>query len=184
MKIPKNAKRVFKGIMFNVYQWKQKMFDGSKKTFEMISRAPSTDVIAITNNKILVLMQEQPTKPLFPSLPGGKIEKRHSHLETAKRELMEETGYEAKKWKLLGEWFGASKLFYHESVFIAKNCKKVREQKLDSGEKIKVTFVSFDNFLKLCRNPRFTAPIGLKFLMYEALVDKKKKEELKKSIFF
>ncbi len=39
MKIPPNAKRVFKGIIFDVYQWQQKMFDGSKETFEMLKRA-------------------------------------------------------------------------------------------------------------------------------------------------
>ena len=143
MKIPKNAKRVFHGVMFDVYQWEQAMFDGSKQTFEMMARAPSTDVIAVVDNKIIVLMQEQPTKPLFPSLPGGRVESGSAPLETAKREMSEETGYEAKQWKLLGEWFGASKLYFHESVFIAKNCKKVAGQKLDAGEKIKITFMDY-----------------------------------------
>ncbi len=183
MKIPKEAKKVFSGIMFDVYQWKQKMYDGSYQTFEMIARAPSTDVIAIVDDKIIVLMQEQPTKPLFPSLPGGRVEGGDKPLETAKREMLEETGYEAKEWKLLAEWFGVSKLYFHESVFVAKNCKKVVQQKLDAGEKIKITFMSFNDFLKLCRNERFTAPLGLKFMMYEALVDPKKREELEKRIF-
>jgi len=131
MKIPENAKKVFDGIMFDIYQWEQEMFDGTKQTFEMLERSPSTDVISVVDDKIMVLIQEQPTKPLFPSLAGGRVEKGSTLLETAKREMLEETGYEAQEWKLLGEWFGASKLYFHESVFIAKNCKKVAEQELD-----------------------------------------------------
>jgi len=37
--------------------------------------------------------------------------------------------------------------------------------------------MDFEDFLQLCRNERFTAPLGLKFMMYEALVDSKKKKE-------
>jgi len=183
LKIPENAKKMFSGILFDIYQWDQEMFDGSTAPFEMVSRTPSTDVIAIVGDKIMILKQEQPTKPLFPSLPGGRVEKGDMPLETAKRELLEETGYESSKWGLLGEWFGVSKLYFHESVFIAKDCKKVAEQNLDSGEKIEVTFVDFDDFLQLCRNEQFTAPIGLKFLMYEALVDETKKRELRDKLF-
>ena len=32
--IPENAKKVFTGQVFDVYQWEQEMFDGSKATFE------------------------------------------------------------------------------------------------------------------------------------------------------
>ena len=41
MVIPHNAKKVFNGILFDVYQWKQKMFDNSIKTFEMLKRKSS-----------------------------------------------------------------------------------------------------------------------------------------------
>ena len=38
MKIPKNATKVFSGKTFDVYQWEQEMFDGSKKIFEKLKR--------------------------------------------------------------------------------------------------------------------------------------------------
>ncbi len=183
MKIPKSAQKVFEGVLFNVYHWQQKMFDGTTQTFEMISRKPSVDVIATVGNNILLLQQEQPTKPLFPSLPGGMLEEEESHKIAAKRELLEETGYSSSKLKLLFEWEGKSKEFFHECTFVARECKKVQEQHLDGGEKIRVTLVSFDDFLQSCRNPLFTAPLGLKFIMYEALLDEKKKEELRKMIY-
>ena len=183
MKLPKKSKKVFTGILFDVYQWDQEMFDGSRQIFEMITRKPSVDILAVVGDQIMVLIQEQPTKPLFPSLPGGRVEDGQTPVQAAKEELLQETGYIAEEMKLLNEFYGSSKIFFHESLFVAKNCKKVADQNLDSGEKIKLTFQSFENLLQLCRNERFTAPLGLKFMMYEALVDQKKKEELRKKIF-
>ena len=34
--IPENAKRVFKGIIFDVYQWEQELYNGSKAVFEKL----------------------------------------------------------------------------------------------------------------------------------------------------
>lgn len=40
--IPSFAKKVFKGIMFDVYQWQQKMFEGKLETFEKMKLKPVT----------------------------------------------------------------------------------------------------------------------------------------------
>ncbi|MDO8655610.1 MAG: NUDIX hydrolase [Nanoarchaeota archaeon] len=182
MVIPTGSRRVFHGILHDVYQWQQKLFDGSSATFEMIVRQPSTEVLATVNNKIIILMQEQPGRKVYLSLPGGRVEAGDAALETAQRELLEETGYKASRWTLLDEFSGNQKYYFKESLFLAQNCKKVGSQTLDAGEKIKVTLVSFDDFLQLCRNPRFVAAIPLKFMMYEALLDMKKRGELKKRL--
>ena len=59
MKLPKNSKLVFKGDMFDTYQWPQKMFDGSTRTFEMLKRADTVHLIATTeDNKIIEIGQK------------------------------------------------------------------------------------------------------------------------------
>ncbi len=183
MRIPPKAQRVFHGILHDVYQWRQKLFDGSSSTFEMIVRQPSTEIIATVGNQIIILEQQQPGRETYPSLPGGRVEAGDTALHTAQREFLEETGFKASKWELLDEFSGNEKYYFRESLFLARNCMRATDQKMDAGEKIKVRFVSFDVFLALCRNSRFVAAIPLKFMMYEALLDRKKKEELKKRLF-
>ena len=183
MTIPKKSKQVFQGILHNVYQWKQKLFDGSSSPFEMIVRQPSTEIIATVGNKIIVLEQQQPGRKAYPSLPGGRVEAGDTALHTVQRELLEETGYKASKWILLDQFSGNEKYYFRESLFLAHNCTKIANQKLDAGEKITVTLVDFDDFLQLCRNSRFVAAMGLKFMMYEALLNPLIKEKLKRRIF-
>ena len=59
--IPPDAKKVFSGVLFDVYQWEQKMFDGSVATFEKLKR-PDTVVVfpVLPNGRIILTEQEQP----------------------------------------------------------------------------------------------------------------------------
>ena len=70
--IPDNAQRVFKGVIYDVYQWPQTMFDGSTKTFEMLKRADTVEIIAVHDDKHVDLNEEQPHLPLHYTLPAGR----------------------------------------------------------------------------------------------------------------
>lgn len=181
---PKNSKRVFKGKIFDVYQWEQELFDGSFKTFERVARKGSANILAVQNSQIMVLMQEQPGWPLYPSLPGGQIERHEDPLTAAKREFLEETGYESGEFQLYKSQSDArSKVYFPITTFITRYSKKIQEPNLDAGEKIQVTWVNFDDFLELARNPTFAIPMFLRYDMWEALLDPAKKESLRKTIF-
>src|SRR5258708_26560324 len=92
MKIPKVAKQVFKEQIFQVYQWQQKMFDGSFKTFEKIKRQDTVVIIPIVGNKIVILKQKQPNTGWYYSEPSGRMDKANeSPKAAALRELLEET---------------------------------------------------------------------------------------------
>ena len=60
-------------------------------------------------------------------------------LAAAKRELMEETGYESGDWKfLLSVPSNATMADNYANIFVAKNCKKVSGQSLDETEYLNV----------------------------------------------
>ncbi len=155
MKIPLEAKCVFKGVIFDVYQWEQEMFDGSKQTFEMLKRADSTVIIATQGDRVLIAEQEQPGKPKFCSLFGGRREEDEEPRTSAERELLEETGLASTDWELWREYQPSSKTDWTLYYYIARNCTKVAPQSLDAGEKITVRPVSFTEFIELISNERF-----------------------------
>jgi len=155
MKIPPQAKRVFKGIIFDVYHWQQKMFDGSEETFEMLKRVNTIEVIAIKDGKICISHQSQPTKKDFYSLFGGRAEEGEKPLATAKRELLEESGMESNSWELYKSYRPIHKIDWEIYTFIAKDCKKVADVKLDPGEKIESMELTFDEFVDFVLSDKY-----------------------------
>lgn len=181
-KIPPQAKKVFSGMLFDVYHWEQEMFDGTKKIFEMLKRIPAVNVIATVNEKIIILDQEQPGRAAYPSLPGGKIDPGETPETAAHRELSEETGYASKDLTALAYYNENSKVDFDDYVFVAKNCHQVTKQHLDNGEKITIRLVSFEEFIETARHPLFAIPQTFRIELWEAALDQSKKTELKKKL--
>lgn len=154
--IPSNAQIVFSGKMFTIYQWKQKLFNGDIEIFEKLKRADTVTVIPVTTDgKIVLSEQEQPgTEPFCGGL-GGKIDEGELPLDAAKRELMEEAGMEAEQFIFWDAIQPTDKIDWTIFTFIARNCRIVRNQNMDPGEKIKLNYVTFDEFLQKSADPAF-----------------------------
>lgn len=176
--IPEHAERVFKGKIFDVYQWEQEMFDGTKKTFEKIKRLDTVIIFAVMDDeKILLIEEKQPgSEPTLGGV-GGRIEDGEDVLEAAKREFLEETGLVAEKFVLWKSLQTSIKVDYALYFFIAKGVKKVAEQNLDGGEIIKFRYLTFDELLEISRTPEFMEKEVVVDLL-EAYYDNNKKEEL------
>ena len=147
-KIPDHAQCVFKGVIFDVYQWEQLLFDGTTVTFEALKR-PNTVVVipVLADGRIAYAMQEQPGRPATLSLFGGRAEEGEDPLETAKRELLEETGFVSEDWQSLREVVFPGKIDWTIYYYAARNCQKVAEQNLDAGEKIEIFTTTLDHFI-------------------------------------
>lgn len=155
MKLPEKAELKFKGKIFDVYQWEQELFDGSTATFEMLKRPDTLVVIPIVDDKIVYVQDEQPNRPPFLALPGGRQEPDESPLEGIKRELLEETGITSDDWELFRVYEPTSKLDWRIHVFIARSAKVTEEQAIDAGEKIDVRYADFDEFIDMVFDQNF-----------------------------
>lgn len=180
--IPPDAKMVFKGKIFEVWQWEQKLFDGTTATFERLKRPDTAMVVATVGDKILLQEEQQPDSKPFLSIPGGRCDDGEDSLESAKRELLEETGYVSDDWQLMLEESPVSKMQWTVYIYVARNCKKVQAPELDAGEKILSRLISFDEFVALAENPSFYER-ELKPVLVRAKYDAAKRQELHQLLF-
>lgn len=151
MKIPAEAKLVFKGEIFDVYQWQQQLFDGTYAIFEALKRPDTVKVFAIQDNKIIIAKEQQPTKPTFYGLFGGRVESGEEPEIAAKRELLEESGLASTNWSLFHKADPLHKAEWSIYYFIAKNCQMAAAKPtLDPGEKIEeVLTLGFEEFIEM-----------------------------------
>jgi ADP-ribose pyrophosphatase len=69
----------------------------------IVQHKGSAVMLAVDNRKRILLVRQYrlPARSYLWELPAGKLDKGETPLKAAKRELVEETGYHAKKWKKL-----------------------------------------------------------------------------------
>jgi ADP-ribose pyrophosphatase len=117
-------------------------------------------VFAITShNRIVMCRQYRPGPDLIlDELPAGRVDKDEEPLEAAKRELLEETGYESDEWSLLGKPLECAYSTIERFAFLAKNCCQTSNQNLDPFENIDVIQKSSDELILQLRAGMLTDP--------------------------
>jgi len=96
-------KIVFKGLWHKITQVPATLPNGEKKFFEFVYRVPTVVILAFDNKKRLLLTKEYKElgKKYIWHLPCGRADKPVSIKANAQAELREETGFRAKKIKLV-----------------------------------------------------------------------------------
>ena len=108
----------------------------------------STDwvnVVALTGEGHIVVVRQYRfgTEEVTTEVPGGMVDPGEGHEESAKRELLEETGYVSDRWSYLGSVdpnpaVQTNKMHH----WLATDCRLEAEQELDAGEDIEVATLS------------------------------------------
>jgi len=149
-----SSKTVFRGSVFSVVSdWVQEP-DNVKARRDIIRHPGSIVVIAVDDSgkEPHVLLERQyryAANQTMWELPAGRIDEGETALAAAKRELLEETGYSASKWRPALKFY-ASPGFLDETmnVFLAQGLKKGQAQPEDD-ERIAVRFVSLQQAVRM-----------------------------------
>lgn len=151
-----NSKVVFQGSVFRVVREKLIEPGGRRNERDVIRHNGSVVILAIDSSKSKrdpwIVMERQyrhAANQFLWELPAGKIDDGETPLEGAKRELIEETGYRAKTWRPLVEYF-ASPGFLGEAmkVFVAEGLTAGDAQP-EEDESIELRLVKLSEVLKM-----------------------------------
>ena len=133
-----------------MFQWQQELFDGSYDTFEMLKRPDTTSVICVVDGKIIVLDEEQPNSGKRRSFPGGRVDETDTDIiAAAQREVLEETGYTFKNWRLVKVRQPIKKMEWFVHYVVAWDVANQQETHHEPGEKITVELLEFDEAKQL-----------------------------------
>jgi len=147
-KIPSHATKVFSGVIFDVYQWEQELFNGKTATFEASRRPSTVIIIPVVWDKIAIAHERQPGKDRYRTPFAGRIDDGEDVLVAAQRELREESGLVSDDRELYQTFSIWGKVDYEMYYFLARDCRKEHIQDLDDGgEEIEVQYISFDEFI-------------------------------------
>ncbi|MFO1315939.1 MAG: NUDIX hydrolase [Burkholderiales bacterium] len=140
---------VFSGKLLEVRRDRIRLPDGNDATREFVVHPGAVLVVPVLDDGRLVLERQfrYPVRRVMLEFPAGKIDAGETPLATAQRELVEEAGYTAQKWKKLGTIhpeIGYSTEFI--DVYEATGLAHVG-QKLDHGEFLDVIAMSEDELL-------------------------------------
>jgi len=149
---------VFDGNLLKVHRDIVRLPDGGRGQREYIRHPGAVAVVALFDDGTVLLERQfrYPHRREFLEIPAGKLEPGEPHLDTAKRELLEETGYVAAEWKSLGTIHTA--IGYSDEAIELFLAKKLTHQaaQLDAGEFLETLLVPLDEAIAMVRDGRIT----------------------------
>ena len=146
--IPDHATIVHQWPIFTIYQWQQKMFDGSYSTFEKAVKPDSVFCLPVVWDKLLLVKERQPLTQWYIWMIGWSVDSGLTNEQTMRAELLQEWWITVDSLQLYESYPNPWKVQYSQHIYIAKWCAITAPQQLDPwGEEIEVIEMTFDDFV-------------------------------------
>jgi 8-oxo-dGTP pyrophosphatase MutT (NUDIX family) len=175
------SKTVFSSGVFSVRESLCRSPENETRTFTVMDAADWAIVMPLIGETltgralaggerefVMVRQWRHGSRELSLEFPGGVIERGEDPFEAAKRELREETAYEAGKLRKLGEFRPNPALMSNTvHIFLAEDLRHTGAQDLDEDEYLEVTSVKPQEVLQgMGRAPYVHALMGSALALY------------------
>jgi ADP-ribose pyrophosphatase len=153
------SRLVFEGVFLKLFVDQVRSADGHEGTREYLRHPGAVMIIPLLDAEH-VLLERQFRYPLGRSIvefPAGKIDAGEPPFECARRELLEETGYTARRWSHLGGLHNA--IAYSDErieIFLAEELERGGGATLDAGETLEVFEAPWRQLLEWVRDGAVT----------------------------
>jgi ADP-ribose pyrophosphatase len=145
--------KLYKGKLFELNAYYMQV-EHRKVRREVIEHPGAAAMLAFDEKgKVLLVKQHRFPHGYILEIPAGTLEKGEKPIDCAYREIIEETGYEAKKMTKLISYFPSVGYNKEEiNIFVASGTKKKFELKLDNDEFITVVKMDIKKLIGMIKS--------------------------------
>ena len=164
------SKKVADCRVFSVREdWSERDADGKKAKFFVVENPDWVNVIALTRENEVVLIEQfrHGAEEIVLEIPGGMIDAGENTETAARRELLEETGFLSNEFIYLGKSQPNPALqnnwIFH---YLALNCEKTRETAFDEHESVITKHVPLPEMANLIKSGDFPHSLAITAFYY------------------
>ena len=149
---------VYKGSFLHMHTDKVIMPDGKLSIREYVTHPGAVVIIPLLENGNLVFERQHryPLHQDFYELPAGKIDYNEDVLACAQRELLEETGYVASKWRYITTLYPCIGYSNEKLLYFLAEGLSLRGACPDDGEHLEIFTLAFSEALNWIKTGKIT----------------------------